>query len=277
MNIMEPISTSEKLLFNTIRITTDTGCGTGFFFTFVINNLKYPILITNKHVINYNPYQKISLTLHLTGEGIGTNQNVILPYAPNWFFHSSKDLCFCFMGNLFSELAQNNSIPYYIPADETLLATNDITNDLDALEEVTMVGYPIGLYDKQNNLPIFRKGYTASHPNFDFNQQGIALVDMACFPGSSGSPIYIYDKSSYTDKRGTTIFGQKRLLLLGILFAGPKFNAHGNIEIVNIPTVQSSICTNTPIMTNLGYYIKAAEILEFKDIIESIINKTNNN
>ena len=29
-----------------------------------------------------------------------------------------------------------------------------------------MVGYPIGISDEVNNLPIFRKGYTASHPAF---------------------------------------------------------------------------------------------------------------
>lgn len=54
-----------------------------------------------------------------------------------------------------------------------------------------MVGYPIGLADARNNYPIFRKGYTAAHPAVDFNEDGIGLVDMACFPGSSGSPIYI--------------------------------------------------------------------------------------
>ena len=42
--------------------------------------------------------------------------------------------------------------------------------ELSALEELVMVGYPIGLWDKNNNFPIFRKGYTASHPAIDFNE-----------------------------------------------------------------------------------------------------------
>lgn len=61
-----------------------------------------------------------------------------------------------------------------------------------------MLGYPIGLADARNNYPIFRKGYTAAHPAVDFNEDGIGLVDMACFPGSSGSPIYILNEGNGT-------------------------------------------------------------------------------
>lgn len=60
----------------------------------------------------------------------------------------------------------------------------------------------IGLSDTRNNYPIFRKGYTSAHPAVDFNDDGIGLVDMACFPGSSGSPIFIFNEGSYRDKHG---------------------------------------------------------------------------
>lgn len=73
------------------------------------------------------------------------------------------------------------------------------------LEELVMVGYPIGLSDTRNNYPIFRKGYTSAHPAVDFNDDGIGLVDMACFPGSSGSPIFILNEGGYRDKRGNFI------------------------------------------------------------------------
>lgn len=70
--------------------------------------------------------------------------------------------------------------------DESIMATKEKLKDLSALEELVMVGYPIGLSDTRNNYPIFRKGYTSAHPAVDFNDDGIGLVDMACFPGSSG-------------------------------------------------------------------------------------------
>ena len=76
----------------------------------------------------------------------------------------------------------------------------------------------IGLADARNNYPIFRKGYTAAHPAVDFNEDGIGLVDMACFPGSSGSPIYILNEGSYRDKHGNSYLGSSRVMLLGVLW-----------------------------------------------------------
>lgn len=102
----------------------------------------------------------------------------------------------------------------------------------------------------------------------DFNEDGIGLVDMACFPGSSGSPIYILNEESYGDKHGNTYFGTSRLMLLGVLFAGPQYNAQGDIVVKTIPTTAPKVASNTRIMTNLGYYVKAAEFNEFQKFIE---------
>ena len=134
-----------------------------------------------------------------------------------------------------------------------------------------MVGYPIGMWDKKNNFPIFRKGYTSSHPAIDFNEDGIGLVEMACFPGSSGSPIYILNEGGYKDKRGNLNWGKSRILFLGILFAGPKYDAQGELIVKNIPTSKQKIEAHTGIMANLGYYVKASEIMEFKEYIRGII------
>ena len=54
-----------------------------------------------------------------------------------------------------------------------------------------MIGYPIGLIDEYNNKPIVRKGITATTYNIDYNGKKEFLIDIACFPGSSGSPIFI--------------------------------------------------------------------------------------
>jgi len=67
-----------------------------------------------------------------------------------------------------------------------------------------MVGYPIGLWDEKNNYPIFRKGITATHPANDYNGKSEFMIDAACFPGSSGSPVYIIDELNYVDKKVTT-------------------------------------------------------------------------
>ncbi len=121
-----------------------------------------------------------------------------------------------------------------------------------------------------NNLPIFRRGYTASHPKFDFNKSGIGLVDMACFPGSSGSPIFIHNENGYSDRNGTMHLGAKRIILLGVLFEGPRYNASGEITINPIP-MKNVLGVSTPTLINLGYYIKSIELLEFKQHIKKTI------
>ncbi|MGL5353385.1 MAG: serine protease, partial [Clostridium sp.] len=135
-----------------------------------------------------------------------------------------------------------------------------------AIEDVTMVGYPNGLWNEANNLPLFRRGITASHPGFDFNDTNIGVVDMACFPGSSGSPIFILNENGYTDKTGTHL-GNSRLIFLGILFSGPTMSIDGTLIEKTIETKQNIIPRSFN-MINLGYYIKAHELFSFINIIE---------
>lgn len=267
-------SIANQLLYSTVKINTSKGSGTGFFFQFSSSQGHVPTLITNKHVINNNPNETIEICLHLSDLDGNPIDNKKITCELDWYFHSSKDLCFACIGSILSQIEANGEHLFILYVGEDILATEEKLNNLDALEEVTMVGYPIGISDKVNNLPIFRKGYTASHPTFSFNESGIALVDMACFPGSSGSPIYILNTGSFIEN-GNLVFGT-RLLLLGILFAIPIFPAEGEINIIPVPSsMHSYVTTNIP--TNLGYYIKATEILEFKRIIESMLDAQNNN
>lgn len=265
---MEPKTISEQLMFNTVKLVASNGSsGTGFFYNFRVNDKVYPTIVTNKHVVNYNKNETMTFYLHLkTGEKSST-ENYQVTYATSWVFHSTKDLCFCFINPVFQEVKNRTGKDvFYIANDNSVVATPQKLEELSALEELVMVGYPIGLWDSKNNFPVFRKGYTASHPAFDFNEKGIGLVDMACFPGSSGSPIYILNENGYVDKNGNHYLGRSRIILVGILYAGPQYNAQGDLVVTTIPT-QQKVQTSTPIMTNLGYYVKATELKEFEDYI----------
>lgn len=264
---MKTKSISEQLMYSTVLVETALGRGTGFFFHFKItDDIDVPVIFTNRHVVNYKENETVSMTFHLENENV--IENIKITASVKWYSHSNKDLCYCYAMPII-QMAKNLSKKevFYIPIDEKLVYDNAKLEDLSAIEDVIMVGYPIGLSDLDNNFPIFRRGITASHPSLNFNSQGIGVVDMACFPGSSGSPIFILNENSYSDKKGNTYLGTNRLIFLGILFQGPTFNAQGGVEIIDIPTQQMPIA-NVPIMVNLGYYIKANEIMEFKRIIE---------
>ena len=59
---MNPISISEKMMFNTVRLETNNGTGTGFFYSFHVGKYEYLTIITNKHVVNNNPKEIVKLS-----------------------------------------------------------------------------------------------------------------------------------------------------------------------------------------------------------------------
>jgi len=140
-----------------------------------------------------------------------------------------------------------------------------LLNDLTALEEILMIGYPIGLWDYVNNMPIFRRGITATHPNLNYDGREEFLIDAACFPGSSGSPILLYNLGSRRNRQGATVIGTK-VALLGILYGGHEYNVEGEIKLEPIPTQMIPVpISRLPI--NIGNVIKANQILGFKPIL----------
>jgi len=162
--------------------------------------------------------------------------------------------------------------PFLFPLAREMIPSSTELAALDAFEDVVMIGYPIGLLDSYNNLPVIRKGITATHPNNDYDGRKEFMVDMACFPGSSGSPVLLYSTGSYGAPGGGFVLGN-RIRLLGILYSGPQFAANGDMEIVNVPT-QQTVIPVTSIPCNLGICIKAERLLEFEPILRKSIGET---
>ncbi|HVA89443.1 MAG TPA: serine protease, partial [Chloroflexota bacterium] len=140
---------------------------------------------------------------------------------------------------------------------------------LAAMEDVVMVGYPIGLWDNLNNFPLLRRGISASHPAVDFCGKPEGVIDIGAFPGSSGSPVLILNEGTFATPNGYSI--GSRMILLGVLWGGPVRLADGTLEIVEIPTKQVPIA-RTSLPVHLGYYIKARELLVLKEHLFATFN-----
>lgn len=119
-----------------------------------------------------------------------------------------------------------------------------------------------------NNCPVFRRGATATHPNTDYCGKKEFMIDAACFPGSSGSPVLLYNFGTYSDRQGNITVGT-RIKLLGILCAGPQHTAAGEIVITNVPTASKPISISR-IPNNLGIIIKSERLRDFEPILSSI-------
>lgn len=274
---------SEQIQHSTIRIETvlnngNTSTGTGFFFKFLEedNGKHIPAIVTNKHVIRDSKIGIFRFTL-VDKDGNpdykNTREYKVPEFEKQWIMHpdSNIDLCAMPIGRLLNLAKKNNESFFFIPFSKSLIFTDEELNMLTAMEDITMIGYPNGIWDSVNNLPILRKGITATHPKIDYNGKEEFMIDAACFPGSSGSPVLLFNNAgSYSTKEGIN-FGS-RFNLLGVLYAGPQHTASGKIEIINIPTRQEAI-TISRIPNNLGIIIKAKKLIELETEIKKVLKK----
>lgn len=275
---MTNLSASELITYSTVRIECDyqdqtSGTGTGFFFQFLKDETigsHVPVVITNKHVIDGATKGRLIFTkANANNEPLDTQHFEV--YFDNfetfWRKHpdDNVDLCAMPIAPFLTEANKKGEKLFYISLDKSILPTAQQLSDFSALEEILMVGYPNGIWDNVNNKPILRKGVTATHPNFDYCGKKEIMIDAACFPGSSGSPVFIFNEGGYRDKRGNMFMGASRVILLGVLYAGPQHTAQGDIQIVNVPTVERPIAISR-IPNNLGLIIKSERILELENL-----------
>lgn len=252
--------------------------GTAFHFNFRKRDTKFvPCLVTNCHVI------KGAITgtvrFHVADANgalrVGhTHEFQVSNFDAAWFRHPDPkiDLAILPIGDMIEQMQRDGRPPFIIAIGNELVPSEADISALGALEEIVMVGYPIGISDTRNNLPVFRRGITASHPAIDYIGRPEFVIDAACFPGSSGSPVFLYNLGSYTDRTGTLVIGS-RVKLLGILYGGPVYTAQGTVEVVTIPTSQELV-TKSRIPTHLGMVLKARLLGGFEPMIETALAKS---
>lgn len=266
------LSLAEQLAHSTVRIECDLpggiGTGTGFFYSFDRKEDQHiPVIVTNKHVVAGAKKGRFLLTLQ-GPDGlpmVGQCQAYELDtFEQRWLPHPdpSVDLCVMPMAPLLQEAQKTGQQFFFATMDKTLVPSASEIDDMVGLESITMVGYPNGLWDRANNLPIFRRGVLATDYKRDWNGKKEFLIDAACFPGSSGSPVMLFEVGGYHTKKGTFI-GTSRVKLLGVLYAGPQHTVEGEIRVVVVPTQQKAISL-AGIPNNLGIIIKAEQLFAFE-------------
>lgn len=269
---------AEKMMYCTLRIemvnssNVLVGAATGFLFQFCVNSERYiPALVTNRHVADDCDY--VRLTFTRAGDGgtpeTGTCDQTILITA-NAIRHPNPkiDLCIMLIGENIKALAANGTPPFFTVLEQSLIPSADVWENLDAIENVTMIGYPRGWMDGINNLPIFRRGITATHPAFDFQGEPKFLVDMACLPGSSGSPVFLYNVGSHSDPRNNRLILGSQIFLLGVQYAAPTAVEVG--ELIELPSAEKHPAMKS--FNNLGLIIKSTELLAFDSILHNIFD-----
>lgn len=281
--MVNPMSIADQLAYSTVRISCTkkdgkNSVGTGFLFDFAFEkNSTAPVIVTNRHVVEGALVGDFLLT-EAAKDGTPSREN-FMPirldaFESFWLKHPSRDVDLCAMpiAPLIREAQRAGKQLFYRTLAENLVAKRDFLAELSPLDEVVMVGYPVGIWDSSNNQPVFRKGVAATAPEIDYQGRKEFMIDIACFPGSSGSPVLVFNVGGYSTKSGNIHLGGMRLKLLGVLYAGPQMSVEGKIQVLPIPTTTKAISMSS-IPVNLGLVIKAERILEFRQILEEIASR----
>ena len=275
---MVDVRISEMLTYSTVQIKCEYnngthGSGTGFIINLCENNENdtcVPVLVTNNHVVENSKKTVFEFCLaNEKNEPLDTKTITIELSTPNWIKHpdNTVDLRCLALAPLLNEIEKRNGKIFYVPINSELIPNDKQLQELSALEDLVMVGYPIGLSDEYNHKPVLRKGTTATHMKNDYQGKKEFLMDMACYPGSSGSPVFIYNDGTYTTPDGGIVMGN-RIFFVGVLYGGPQYSASGTITFSNLPNVPKPII-NIP--TNLGIAIKSERILEFEELFNKMV------
>lgn len=213
---------STQLLYTTVPIYAKKNdgalsSGTGFMFSVrESDESSIPLLITNYHVLENTVAGFVEL--HIGESRMPTNKSTRIQFD-NSIIGSNKlgnlDLVAIPMAATLMDLQSKNISIFFRSVDQTMIPTDEQCENFSAIEDITFIGYPSGLYDEKNKISIIRQGITATPIWNDFRGEKAFLIDAGVFPGSSGSPVFIYNQGAYPTKDGITV--GNRLLFVGII------------------------------------------------------------
>jgi len=260
-------SNESRLFLTTTRIQTKAeknGIATGFYFNYMYNEKLFGCIVTNKHVILNK--EEIRLTFLKGDKGqpdLGNICTVSNEYTRNgWIIHPVYDIAILPSHSIFQQLQERGDFLAIEALDSGLIPNQDFFSNLRYLDDVFFVGYPDGLWDSKNFLPIIRNGTMASLMGIDYAGQQRFLIDADAIPGSSGSPVFIRNSGLFREP-GMPIRGGSTWFFVGIL--DKTFRQRPIIGTEEIPIPLSTEDDDIKLRIRLGGVIKIPVLQKFID------------
>ncbi len=92
---------------------------------------------------------------------------------------------------------------------------------VEVADDIVVIGYPRGFYDRKNVYPIVKSGIIASRWGMKFDGKPTFLIDAKRFPGSSGSIVITKPIASPVDEGPLKGYRETRFAFLGVYSGGP--------------------------------------------------------
>lgn len=262
---MEIRSQGRQLLFSTVRIETTTqegtpvGAGTGFVVHEPSSDKGHELfLVSNKHVVRsgWNAYVFFTKESEAGTPIVGDSFFVhIEGFEHQWHGHprAEVDLAVMPLSWQLDLIAKDNVRAFVRPITLDAIATESDFAKRDVGSAVLFVGYPNGMFDQKHYTPIVRQGFIATPADLDFDGEPVFLIDASVYPGSSGSPVFSYER----DREGEMMSPK----LLGLISAVFTHRMDGKIDWIPAPTNVIPV-PRMDQMIDLGIVFKAPLITE---------------
>ena len=271
---MEINSITKKLLFNTVRVDTELddgseASGTAFLVSHTHPRGTHTFIVTNRHLVTGVRRGGLVFTQKRNGQPVfGQRFQLNIDDFPQaWFMHPDPEVDLAIIPiRPLEQAARDQGVELYYHVIDSRLAPDPATlRALDALEDVLFVGYPNGVWDQVNLMPILRRGTTATPMGLDFEGRQEFLIDAAVYPGSSGSPVFVYQPEIMRPAQHVG----KKFLFAGVI-AAVFFREESN-QLVPAPVpgnIQGTVMGSE--MIDLGLVIKAQAVI---DVITAYLDK----
>lgn len=267
--IMKDETPSQRLFFCTTRIEAESSdgkessTGTGFIWRYnARTNEGLLFIVTCRHVVNGFPRATFSFVEDKESKpNFGHKCQVTVDGLTNLVFYDpdpSIDIALIPFGPILHYFREEGETPHFHAFSKELVPDEESANNLDAIQPVVFVGYPNGMRDEKNLLPIARRGFTATPYAVDFNGLPLFLVDANVFPGSSGSPVVVSDEGAFNTERGYSI--GRRAFFLGLVSSAYFQPVEGEIQFKPIPSQYVPTYKEQRFL-NIGGVIKAKALL----------------
>lgn len=209
-----------------------------------------PAVVTNKHVVEGAD----EVRYRLAGKSVPV---ISTSPASSIVMHPDLDVDLCIIPVANDALRQGVHLNEFISSTDIISGSR--LSELTAIEPILMIGYPSGLIDQKGLFPMARRGITATPAAEDFDGNPDFAIDCACFPGSSGSPVFLFDPFGFVAKNNDVHLGEMRFGLLGFLYSGPVMTQAGEI-VAAPPPKKLNLMVEVPLMLNLGFCVRAEKL-----------------